>query len=116
MKKPLRRFAAALRGMKLVYKLLLSYALLILLSLGAFSLILYWDVSGIVRANAEYSQEQAYEQAHSYLSYKLYNIKKTSNLFTTNKELLELLARDDSDYSVAEQLLDANRLDRKSVV
>ena len=97
-------------NLKIRNKVLLSYILLIFLTsvtLGFFS---YKKSSELLEEKTISSTRQAFEQANSFISYKLNNVKDVSSYLYLNSELKEILSKTGESYTLAEQLEDYNRL------
>ncbi|WNR42897.1 cache domain-containing sensor histidine kinase [Paenibacillus roseipurpureus] len=83
-------------------KLLWSYALLILIPLAIMSLLLYSNTSRLMEKLVTYSAKQSFDQAYTFLNYKMYNIKETSNIILKNPEIIHLLRTVDREDLVAQ--------------
>lgn len=81
-------------NLKLAHKLLLSYIILILIPLTLLSWTFYKNFSKFATDNITYSTKQSFEQAYSFLSYKLYNIKETSNMIIRNDNIINIIKND----------------------
>ena len=81
-------------NLKLVHKLLLSYIILILFPLALISGLFYKNFSSFATDHVTYSTKQSFEQAYSFLSYKLNNIKETSNILIRNNNIINIIKTD----------------------
>lgn len=89
-------FINIINSMKLKYKLLLSYFILILIPLCLFTILSYSNISGFAEKQSKYSASQALEQARSYLDNKISNILYVSDQITFDNNLGEILKRDEN--------------------
>jgi two-component system, sensor histidine kinase YesM len=79
---------------KLVHKLLFSYIVIIIIPLILVSGVFYKSFSSFSTGHVTYSTKQSFEQAYSFLSYKLNNIKETSNVLIRNENILNMIKTD----------------------
>lgn len=97
-------------NLKLVHKLLLSNILIILLTIALMSGIFYSNFSSFVTGHVTYSTKQSFEQAYSFLSYKLNNIKETSNVLIQNESIVNIIKNDLYSQNVLRQMESMNTL------
>lgn len=99
-------------NLKLKYKLLLSYFVLISLPLGILTTLSYQSVSKAMEEKMIYSATQAFEQTDSFLSYELTNIVSVSDALATDKTVNEILRKEKQTYEIPQQIADASYLTR----
>jgi two-component system sensor histidine kinase YesM len=95
-----------LHNTSLKSKLLISYSILIIIPLVMLSMYAYNKITDIIHDRAIYSAEQNFDQTHSYLSYKLYKIIRTSDLIATDKNVREILDKTSSVTPLEQQVED----------
>lgn len=81
-------------NLKLVHKLLFSYIIIIIIPLILVSGVFYKSFSSFSTGHVTYSTKQSFEQAYSFLSYKLNNIKETANVLIRNENILNMIKTD----------------------
>ena len=84
------------KNLSLKKKLFLFYIILFLLPLSLFSMIIYVEVSREMTEKLHYSAAQGYEQAKSYLEYKILQLIQRTDTLVTNTSLKEKLSVDHS--------------------
>lgn len=99
-------------NLKLIHKLLLSYFLFIIIPLAAFSTLSYKEIARIVENNTTFSAKQAYEQACSFLSYKLNKISDISRILSSDNTLATILQKNATTYDIYDQIGDMNYLEQ----
>ncbi|GIP37778.1 sensor histidine kinase [Paenibacillus sp. J31TS4] len=101
--RPVQRFLADLR---IKYKLLLSFGLLIAATVGLISYISYQKTAGLIEEQVVESTGKSFEQASQFISYKLDNVKDVSSMLFMDKTLNEILIRGEQSYPLGEQIDD----------
>ncbi len=84
------------KNLSLKKKLFLFYIMLFLLPISLFSMIIYVEVSREMTEKLHYSATQGYEQAKSYLEYKILQLIQRTDTLVTNTSLKESLSVDNS--------------------
>jgi len=79
-------------------KLLISYFLLIFIPLGFLTLISYRHVSKELENRILFSSGQAFEQAYSFINYKINSLVSASDLIYYNPDIQTILKRDFEEY------------------
>ncbi|WP_068774239.1 sensor histidine kinase [Paenibacillus sp. FJAT-26967] len=98
------------RGLKISQKLLLSYILLILLPTITISAISYQKTSKMLIDRVVESTQQSFEQANTFISYKLNNVKDVSSILYMNRSITEILGKSETGYSLGQQIDDYQKL------
>ncbi len=96
--------------LKLKGKLLVSYLIVIVIPYALLAVFLSGGVSRIVEDRIAYSAELAFEQAGSFLEYKLYNVRRVSHIILLDAEVNGILLKDPSTYGLREQRIDMTAL------
>ena len=96
--------------MKLKYKMLLSYVVLIVAPIFILTSIVVGKCAGQLLSDVSYSAEQGYEQTRSFLEYKLSKIMLASNMIFTSQTVNEIMMRPLSGYEISDQISDMVRL------
>ena len=96
--------------LKLLQKFLFSYFLLIMIPLIILFTYTYTKMSKIIENNITNSTEQAFEQSHSFLSYKLYRIFDISNALVIDNNITSILRKDPKSYPLSDQINDMTYL------
>lgn len=99
-----------LRNLRIKYKLLLSYMLLISITIAAVTWFSYNKTTKMIERQVAESTDRAFEQANEFITYKLNNVKDVSSMLFMNKELEQILLKSPVNYPLAEQIDDYNRL------
>ncbi|MDQ1910277.1 sensor histidine kinase [Paenibacillus sp. GD4] len=97
-------------NLRIKYKLLLSYLLLMSVTISAVTWFSYDKSRDMMENQIAESTGRAFEQANQFISYKLNNVKDVSSMLVMNKELEQILRKRPSPYPLAEQIDDYNRL------
>ena len=84
------------KNLSLKKKLFLFYIILFLLPISLFSMVIYVEVSREMTEKLHYSAAQGYEQAKSYLEYKILQLIQRTDTLVTNTSLKEKLSADHS--------------------
>ena len=100
MKQRLKNMLRYFLDLKLIKKLLLSYFILIIVPMVLITYMFYNFVTGFTVNHITYSAEQSFEQTYSFLSYKLYNIKETSNVLIKNRNITNILKSDFGSFDI----------------
>ena len=82
----------AFKNLSLKKKLLLFYCVLFLLPLAMISVIIYVEVSREMTEKLQYSASQGYEQAKSYLEYKILQLIQRTDAYAVNSSLKESIS------------------------
>lgn len=98
MKKLFQRILIWFYGLKLLNKLLISYAAFFLIPLCAFSMFTFRSFSDILRSNIIFSMDKSYKQSYSYLEDKLAKIENTSGIVLSDNNVNKIfeLKRDNN--------------------
>ncbi|ALS29903.1 histidine kinase [Paenibacillus sp. 32O-W] len=108
------RLGAVIRRMlsqlRIQTKLLFAFLALIAISAGAVSAIVYRNTVESMERRVEQSTEQAINQAYSFLSYKLNNIKDVSSMLFMHDELNDILNRGRYGLRLGDQIDDYNKI------
>jgi two-component system sensor histidine kinase YesM len=89
--KKLKSMLLLITRMKLMRKLLFSYFALILIPLIFITVAFTNFTSRFTSRHIIYSAEQSFDQAYSFLTFKLHNIRETSSNLTKNTEFINIL-------------------------
>lgn len=93
-------------NLRIKSKLLLSFGLLILVTVASISYISYHKTSGMMEEKVAESTRRSFEQAATFIAYKLNNVKDVSSMLFMNGELRKILSKSGEDYSLGAQLDD----------
>lgn len=105
MKKKWKDWKQKFKDLSLKKKLLIFYSVLFILPLFMISSIIYVEVSRSMMEKIQYSAKQGYEQAKSYLEYKILQMIQRTDVVVTNSDLKEMVKSDKaSQTSQHEQL------------
>ncbi|WNQ12740.1 sensor histidine kinase [Paenibacillus aurantius] len=99
-----QRLRSYFLNMRIRGKLLLTYLLLILVPVLTIAWITYQRTSGMIESRVVESTRKSFEQANTFLSYKLNNIKDVSSYLYLNPTLTEILGTKGEDTSLREQI------------
>ena len=105
-KKFIKSSMNSLRNITIRKKLLISYFLLILVPLVLMTVFTYKNVSENYEAQIIYSAGQSFDQAHTFLNYKVNAVINASDTIYFNTEIAEILKRQKSEYDIGRQNLD----------
>jgi two-component system sensor histidine kinase YesM len=108
--KPILPIRSFFNNLKIKYKLLLSYVLLILLAVLTLTSLAYYKTSGMIEERVVESTKKSFEQANTFITYKLNSVKDVSSILFLNRELNQTLAKEGPDYKLAEQIDDYHKL------
>jgi two-component system sensor histidine kinase YesM len=97
---------------KLRHKILLTYFVLIIIPLGLFLLLVSSKMSVILEQHVHYSAQQGFQQAYSFLKYKLEKISEISGVIVLNPGVLNAMEKQALRTSYNDQLEDYNTLRR----
>ncbi len=89
--KKLKSVFLLITEMKLMRKLVLSYFALILVPLVLITTVFADFTTKFTTSHITYSAEQSFDQAFSFLTFKLHNIRDISSTLIRNKELINIL-------------------------
>lgn len=84
------------KNLSLKKKLLLFYSILFIFPLILISILIYLQVSQIMLEKVKYSAKQSYEQAKSYLEYKLLLMIQRTDVVVMNTSLVEMLQEENA--------------------
>lgn len=99
-----------IKNLKIRNKILLSYLLLICFTLTTIAVSVYKKSSQIIEKQTIDETSRAFEQANTFISYKLNNVKDVSGMLFINKEIQSILSKSQDNYPLGEQIDDYNRL------
>jgi len=102
-----RRF---FNNLRIKHKLLLAYGLLVLIAAGAVSALSFYKTSGMIEERVVESTRKSFEQANTFIAYKLNRAKEVSSMLFMNRTLQQILSKGGPDYSLGEQIDDYNSL------
>ncbi|GGG17203.1 cache domain-containing sensor histidine kinase [Paenibacillus abyssi] len=91
-------------------KLMLVFLALIFITVGLVSLIIYQNTIRILENRVEQTTERAINQANSFLSYKLSNVKDVSSILFMNTELNDTLNAGKAGTSLSRQIDDYHKI------
>ncbi len=97
-------------NMSLRRKIVLSYFLFIFLLIGTLSMTIYTVISRTILEQNTFSFSQSFQQANSYLTYKLQSVSSSSDMLIYNVTLNSILSRDMDDYSHMQQIADSKAI------
>lgn len=106
----LKYYYQKIMNLKIAHKLLLSYFILIIIPLSLISFLFYQSFSNFVTKNITYNAKQSFEQAYSFLSYKMNNINEISLVPIKNSELVNILDKDTDPKNLINQVKSMNKL------
>lgn len=106
----LNKFINYFNNIKLKYKLAIVYVFVVIVPFCVFFSIIDTHVKNLLRENLNFSASNSYEQALTFLSYKLYNIKKAANVIASNETIRTILSKKIDQYTVGEQLVDMEKI------
>lgn len=104
------RIASLYRNMNIGGKLLVTYILLIVLPAVTISYISYQKTSAMLQDQVVESTRQSFEQANTFITYKLNNVKDVSSILYMNRTLNDILKKKGPGYSLKEQIDDYQTL------
>ncbi len=110
----LKKMIYSIKNLTLRKKLLLSYFILIFLPLGLLTFISYVNVAKIYEKQIRYSANQSFDQAYTFLSYKLNTLINTSDVIYFNSDVQNILSKDKGIYEndLVQQNIDMLKLDK----
>ncbi len=110
----LKNMIYSFKNLTLRKKLLLSYFILIFLPLGLLTFISYANVAKIYENQIRYSASQSFDQAYTFLSYKLNTLINTSDVIYFNSDVQSILSKDKDIYEndLVQQNIDMLKLDK----
>jgi two-component system, sensor histidine kinase YesM len=98
------------KNLKIRNKILLSYLLVLSFTIVTITVLTYKRSAKVMESQAIESTKRAFEQANTFISYKLNNVKDVSSMLFMNKEIQTILSKSPYDYPLGEQIDDYNRL------
>lgn len=110
LEKKLKFYHAFIYNLKMRYKLLVIYSILIIFPLGIFYFVLFPKISRILEDHAKFSSAHSFEQADSFLSYKIKKIKESSDFVVFNATVRNILDHPYSGASLSKRLVEFNDL------
>lgn len=112
--KLLKKAIYLIKNLTLRKKLLLSFFILIFLPLGLLTFISYGNVAKIYENQIRYSANQSFDQAYTFLSYKLNTMITTSDVIYFNSDVQSILSKDKAIYEndFVQQNIDMLKLDK----
>lgn len=99
-----------LNNLKLKYKLIISYFVLIVIPLIIFSRLSFKEFAQILENRIIYSAEQSFNQGTEYVTYKIHKIIEVSDNIVVNGYVKKILERDLNLTSVLQMHEDLNNL------
>lgn len=99
-----------IKNLKIRNKILLSYLLFIGFTITTIAVLTYNKSSEVLENQTIESTKSAFEQANTFISYKLNNVKDVSSMLFMNKEIQSILSKSPQNYPLVEQIDDYNRL------
>lgn len=96
--------------LKLRYKLLLVYFVVISVILGISSRVIYSSSAEVLEIKINETAKQSFSQTVSFLSYKIKRLISSSNTIRTDQKLLEALSHTIDSYTLQDQLEDYQKL------
>ncbi|MFD0959858.1 sensor histidine kinase [Paenibacillus chungangensis] len=99
-----------LQHIRIRTKLMLVFMTLIVLLLSAISFVVYQNTVEILENRVKQATERAMDQASSFLSYKLSNVKDVSSILYMNKELTTTLLQGQSGLPLGKQIDDYHKI------
>lgn len=99
-----------LNNLKLKYKLIISYFVLIVIPLIIFSRLSFKEFAQILENRIIYSAEQSFNQGTEYVTYKIHKIIEVSDNIVVNGYVKKILERDINLTSVLQMHEDLNNL------
>ncbi|WP_438349305.1 sensor histidine kinase [Paenibacillus sp. FA6] len=103
-------FREKISRIRIKTKLMIIFMALIFITVGLVSMIIYQNTIRILENRVEQSMERAINQANSFLSYKLSNVKDVSSILFMNQELNVMLNRGSQDIPLKNQIDDYNKI------
>ncbi|GAB2693719.1 sensor histidine kinase [Paenibacillus thermoaerophilus] len=107
---PLERLVRFFGNMRISRKLLISFLSMILLPGLTIAMIAYQKSSAMVERRVVESTRQSFEQANTFIAYKLNNVKDVSSILFLNGQLNEILRKRAPNYPLGEQIDDYQRM------
>lgn len=96
MKAKWKEWKQKFKNLSLKKKLLIFYSVLFVLPLFLISIIIYVEVSQSMLEKIQYSARQGYEQAKSYLEYKILQLVQRTDVVVTNNDLKNMVNPDNA--------------------
>lgn len=106
----LKKLSLFISNMRIKYKIIALYFLILFIPLVFFSVITSEKISNAVEERVLYSARQSFQQSSSFLEYKVERIYSSCKYIIGEKKIIDILSRHISDYSVFEQIEDYNYL------
>lgn len=91
-------------------KIVLTYFFFIFMLVGILAASIYTFTASTIRTQSTFSLQQSFNQASSYLTYKLNGISSSSDMVIYNVSLNDILNKDKNSYSVMEQVADSKTI------
>ena len=110
----LKKLVQSFKDITIRKKLLLSYFILIFLPLGLLTFVSYVNVARVYENQIRYSANQSFDQAYTFLSYKLNTLIKTSDVIYFNSDVQTILSnkKDVYESDIIQQNIDMLKLDK----
>lgn len=89
---------------------MLTYFFFIFMLVGILAASIYTFTASTIRTQSTFSLQQSFNQASSYLTYKLNGISSSSDMVIYNVSLNDILNKDKNSYSVMEQVADSKTI------
>ncbi|PYI51582.1 cache domain-containing sensor histidine kinase [Paenibacillus flagellatus] len=97
-------------NLRIKYKLLLSFGLLLSIAVGTISYVSYHKTSSMIEHNVVQATKSAFEQANQFIAYKLNNAKDLSGMLFMDESLNRILGKGGAGYALNDQLDDYGEL------
>jgi two-component system, sensor histidine kinase YesM len=109
-----KHLSGSLKSMTIKGKLLLSYFIMIFLSLGLLATISYFTVSSDLESKIQHSTSQSFDQAYTFLSYIVNTMIDSSDVVYFNNDVQTVLTRNKEayEYDLVQQNIDMLKLDQ----
>lgn len=91
-------------------KIVLTYFFFVFILVGILAASIYTFTASTIRTQNTFSLQQGFNQASSYLTYKLNGISSSSDMVIYNVSLNDVLNKDLENYSVMDQIADSKMI------
>ncbi len=91
-------------------KIVLTYFFFVFILVGILAASIYTFTASTIRTQNTFSFQQGFNQASSYLTYKLNGISSSSDMVIYNVSLNDVLNKDLENYSVMDQIADSRKM------
>ncbi|MFC3799144.1 sensor histidine kinase [Cohnella sp. GCM10012308] len=108
---PVRKLWSYVQDLKIQHKLILIFFFLMIVPLGAFTLLAYRQTAQTIQKNTVYSASQSFEQAASSLESRIRSASLISDYIILDEEAIRIFGRMDSAaYAIPSQVKDGTYL------